>query len=104
MMRGKRQAPKKRLEWSKLVTLVVVIFGFIIAQECLVLMFYCIRNQYTATAAWLTAAIGIAEAIMGTGLAGYLSLCKSDHQAGGITYEAAKAKNFDEGNIDSPAI
>lgn len=94
----------KKLEWSKIATLAVIVFGFIIAQECLVLMFYCIRNQYTAPAAWLTAAIGIAEAVMGTGLAGYLSLCKSDHKAGGITYDSAKAKNFVENNIDSPAI
>lgn len=104
MMRGKRQAPKKRLDESKVVTRMVIVFGFIIAQECIALMFYCIRNDYTATAAWLTAAIGIAEAVIGAGLTGYLSLCKSDHKAGGLTYEAAKAKNFDAGNIDSPAI
>lgn len=39
----------------------------------------------------------------------YLSLAKSDHKRGGITFEAAKAKNFqtdteDDGSIDSPAI
>ena len=39
----------------------------------------------------------------------YLSLCKSDHSEGGITFEAAKAVNFNvpqepEGSIDSPAI
>ncbi len=46
--------------------------------------------------------------------AAYLSLCKSDHRWGGITYDAAKAANFNgpkvdssqeqEGSIDSPAI
>lgn len=40
---------------------------------------------------------------------GYLSLAKSDHKRGGITFEAAKANNFrtdteDDGSIDSPAI
>ena len=39
----------------------------------------------------------------------YLNLCKSDHRQGGITYEAAKAANFNvpqepEGSVDSPAI
>lgn len=39
----------------------------------------------------------------------YLSLAKSDHKRGGITFEAAKANNFrtdteDDGSIDSPAI
>ena len=39
----------------------------------------------------------------------YLSLCKSDHKEGGITFEAAKASNFTTtnqpaGSDDSPAI
>lgn len=85
-------------------TLLVVLFGFIIAQEALVLMFLCIRQEYTSTAAWLTAAVGLAEAIIGTGLAGYLSLCKTDHSEGGITYEKAKANNFKDATDESPPI
>ena len=53
--------------------------------------------------AWLTAAVGLAEAVIGAGLSGYLSLCKSDHKEGGITFEAAKSKNFIE-QTDSPPI
>ena len=92
---------KKKLEWSKIMTLFVCLCGFIIAQEALFLMWYCIKHDYTATAAWLTAAVGLAEAIIGTGLSGYLSLCKVDHTEGGITFESAKARNFSE---DSPPI
>ena len=59
--------------------------------------------------AWLTAATGVGEAIIIAGANGYLSLAKSDHKRGGITFEAAKANNFrtdteDDGGIDSPAI
>lgn len=41
--------------------------------------------------------------------AAYFSLCKSDYRRGGITYETAKAANFNvpqepEGSVDSPAI
>ena len=93
---------KNRVEWSKLITFFVVLCGFIIAQECLALMFYAIKNDYTSTAAWLTAAVGLGETVIGTGLAGYLSLCKSDHKEGGITFEAAKAKDFADTTEDDP--
>lgn len=72
----------------------VVIIGFLIVQECFILMYYCIKVGYNSTAAWLTAAVGLAEAVIGTGLTGYLSLCKTEHTEGGITFEAAKSKNF----------
>ncbi len=114
-MAGKRLAmndkpdkpKKKKLCWSKILSMVAISYGFIIAQECILLMFYCIRTGYTSTAAWLTAAVGLAEAVIAAGLNGYLSMAKSDHKEGGITYEAAKAKNFEEStdyNVDSPPI
>ena len=37
----------------------------------------------------------------------YMDMAKSDHTEGGITYDAAKAHNFNEepaGSEDSPAI
>lgn len=111
MYKGKREAKKTRKKWdrSQLLTLLVILFGFGLAQECIALMYLCIKEGYTSTAAWLTAAVGLAEAIIAAGLTGYLSLCKSDHKEGGITFEAAKSKNFqttndDAGSIDSPAI
>ena len=54
MARGKHSARKKKKvkrEWSKVMTLLVVLSGFVIAQEALFLMFYCIKNEYTSTAA-----------------------------------------------------
>ena len=73
-------------------------------------MYICIKDGYTATAAWLTAAVGVGEAVIIAGANAYISLCKSDHKSGGITFEAAKAKGFVEDaaptpiNQDSPAI
>ena len=110
MARGSRTTKKKKkrkIQWSKMVCLIAMVFGFIIVQECLFLMYMCIKSGYTAAAAWLTAATGVGEAVIIAGANGYLSLAKSDHKRGGITFESAKANNFvssDEESIDSPAI
>ena len=110
MARGRRITAKRRkrkIQWSKMVCLIAMVFGFIIVQECLFLMYMCIKSGYNAAAAWLTAATGVGEAVIIAGANGYLSLAKSDHKKGGITFESAKARNFvisDEESIDSPAI
>lgn len=93
-----------KIQWSKFLPALVIVFGFILAQECMFLMYLCIKEGYTSTAAWLTAAIGVAEAIIGAALSAYISLCKVDHKEGGITFEAAKAKNFVKESENSPAI
>lgn len=104
-MGGNRTQKRQKKEWSKCITTLVIMAGFIIVQECFVLMYLCITNGYTSTAAWLTAAVGLAEAVIGTGLAGYLSLCKSDHKEGGITYAKFKSTlNQSENNTNSPKI
>ena len=103
-MRKAKRKPGKKPEWSKFIVLLVVLLGFIIVQECFLLMWLCIRGGYAGTAAWLTAAVGLAEAVIGAGLSGYLSLCKKDHAEGGITFEAAKSHGFKEDNADSPPI
>lgn len=104
--RKRKSAKRRKIEWSKVVCLLAILAGFIIVQECLVLMYLCIKSGYTATAAWLTAATGVGEAVIIAGANGYLSLAKSDHKRGGITFESAKAKDFqqDDDSIDSPAI
>ena len=93
-------------QWSKIVTIAAMIMGVVVLQECFVLMLLCILRGYTAAAAWLTAAVAVAEALLITVPASYHSLVKSEHTEGGITFEAAKAKNFadDTGSADSPAI
>lgn len=104
----KVEKPKKeKIAWSKKLTTLVLIFGFIIAQECIYLMYLCIVNGYNAAAAWLTAAIGLAEVVIGLGLNSYLGLSKAENTTGGITMELLKAKNAaveDTGSVESPAI
>lgn len=85
---------KFKIQWSKLGSFLTMAFGLSIVQECLYLMYLCIMNGYEATAAWLTAAVGVGEAVIIAGYNGYLSLCKVDHQNGGITMEAARANHF----------
>lgn len=110
MMSGKhlRQEEKTKFDRSQFFTLLVILFGFIIAQECLAIMVLCIVRGFTATAAWLTAAVGLAEAVIGLGLNAYLSLAKSDHKGPdgtGITYAKAQANGFkNESNRVSPPI
>lgn len=98
------QKSGKRLEWSKVIALLVIVVGVVIVQECFVLMYLCITLGFTSTAAWLTAAVGLAEAVIAAGATGYFNLAKSDHKEGGITFEAAKSKGFVEDNSASPPI
>ena len=98
---AKRLKAKKPLEWHKIIALLVIFAGVVIVQECFVLMHLCITNGFTSTAAWLTAAVGLAEAGIGLGAKCYFDLAKSVHSEGGITFEAAKSKNFVE---DGPTI
>lgn len=99
---GKRLKRRKKLEWHKIIALLVIIVGVVIVQECFVLMYLCITRGFTSTAAWLTAAVGLAEAVMAAGATGYFNLAKSDHKEGGITFEAAKAKGFTEDSVSPP--
>ena len=51
--------------------------------------------------------VGLPWTAHGTVCAFYLNMAKSDHSEGGITFESAKANNFetyDVGSDDSPAI
>lgn len=99
-MKNSNKRRKKKREWSKIITGLVILAGFLIAQESFALMYLAIKTGYVATAAWLTAAVGLAEAVIGTALASYIGLCKKDHSQGGITYAKARANNFqEEGSI-----
>ena len=92
MGRHEKKPSKKKvkIEWSKLVCLLTILAGLLIVQECLFLMYLCIKGGYTATAAWLTAATGVGEAVIIAGANGYL---------------AAKAKDFTEDeDKNSPPI
>ena len=82
---------------------------WIVTVGGLLLAFYCVHEVFTGALPWIGAMVGLPWTAHGVVCTAYLSLCKSDHKEGGITYEAAKAVNFNapqepEGSIDSPAI
>ena len=96
---------RKKIPFSKLATVFTMACGFIIAQECIILIAFAIHRSFVATAAYLTAAVGLAEAVIGAALSFYISLNKKEKTCGGITFEAAKARNFEpEESKNSPRI
>ena len=100
MSGGKRlaqEAPKKKkLEWHKIIALLTILAGLLITQECMYLMYQSTIHGITATAAYLTAGVGLGEAVIIAGCKYYFGLAKSDHSEGGITFESAKARGFVE--------
>ena len=105
---AQKKRRRKKLDTSKLVCFLLVGSGLLITQECIYLMRLCIKSNYMASAAWLTAALSLAQVIIITGGKCYFELVKSDHKRGGITFEAAKANGFQEqdasDNVDSAFI
>ena len=83
---------------------IVTIGGFLLA-------FYCVYEGYTGALPWIGAMVGLPWTAHGVVCSFYLNLCKSDHREGGITFETAKATNFNMdlsqtpvGSVESPAI
>ena len=100
----KSKSKKKAANFSKRMTRLAIISGVLIAQECLALIGYAIYKEFTAAAAYLTAAVGLAEAIIAASLNFYISMAKAEHSEGGITFEASKAKGFIEPDDDTETI
>lgn len=107
----KRTGKPNMNQFSKWVVADVRPLLWIVTIGGLLLAFYCIRTGYTGSLPWISAMVGLPWTAHGVVCSFYLSLCKSDHKRGGITYEAAKAANFNvtvqqepEGSVDSPAI
>lgn len=99
----------KRPEYSKRLVSDIRALLWVVTVGGLLLAFYCIRTGYTGSLPWISAMVGLPWSAHGVVCSFYLSLCKSDHRRGGITYETAKAANFNvpqepEGFVDSPAI
>jgi hypothetical protein len=121
-----RTAPRKRKgkgrgggkpdlgQFSKWVVADVRPLLWLVTTGGLLLAAYGIRTGYTGSLPWISAMVGLPWTAHGVVCSFYLNLCKSDHRRGGITYDAAKAANFNvpkadsdqepEGSIDSPAI
>ena len=109
MGRGKRLAQARahrRLEFSKRLVADIRALLWVVTIGGLALAAYCIRVGYTGSLPWISAMVGLPWTAHGVVCSFYLSLCKSDHREGGITFESAKAQGFQEaeGSENSPAI
>lgn len=67
---------------------------WIVTLSGIALAFICVWRGYTGSLPWISSMVGLPWAAHGTVCAFYLNMAKSDHRAGGITFEAAKAKSF----------
>ena len=117
--REKEEKKKKRkwqLEWSKQLIADVRSLLWVVTLGGLALAAYCIHKEYLGSLPWITAMVGLPWTAHGTICSFYLNMAKSDHKEGGITFEKAKANNFDapvnmtvtditeEASKDSPSI
>ena len=99
-MKQKREFSKQLIADIRWLLWVVTIGGLMLAA-------YCIRLGYAGSLPWLSAMVGLPWTAHGIVCSFYLNLAKSDHSAGGITFEIAKAAGFRQPvgeSTDSPAI
>lgn len=102
-MRGKRQADSRQeQEFSKRLISDIRALLWVVTVGGLLLAAYCIRTGYTGALPWLTAMVGLPWTAHGVVCSNYLSMAKSDHKRGGITFEAAKAANFGQSENSPP--
>lgn len=98
----------KRPDYSKQLISDIRSLLWVVTLGGLVLAGYCIKENYLGALPWLSAMVGLPWTAHGVVCSFYLNMAKSDHKAGGITYDAAKAANFnippETGSLDSPAI
>ena len=93
---------KTKLDYSKRIVRDIRILLWVVTVGGLMLAAYCIHNGFSGSLPWLSAMVGLPWSAHGVVCAFYLNMAKSDHSVGGITFEAAKAKNFDTSNDDVP--
>ena len=89
-----RSPEKERTDFSKRLISDIRALLWVVTLGGLALAFYCIRKDYAGSLPWVTAMVGLPWTAHGVVCSGYLSMAKSDHRQGGITYDAAKTANF----------
>lgn len=99
---------RKKPDYSKRLVSDIRALLWVVTVGGLLLAAYCIYKGYTGSLPWLSAMVGLPWTAHGVVCSCYLSMAKSDHKAGGVTFEAAKAANFQTqnqaGSQNSPAI
>ena len=94
-MRG-GSSEKKLPDFSKRLVADIRALLWVVTLGGLALAAYCIRKNYAGSLPWVTAMVGLPWTAHGVVCSGYLSMAKSDHRQGGITYDAARAAGFSQ--------
>ena len=99
-------AGQKSQEFSKRLIADIRLLLWAVTLGGLLLAAYCIYRDYAGALPWLSAMVGLPWTAHGVVCSCYLSMAKSDHRRGGITFESAKATGFGqgEGSENSPSI
>lgn len=104
---GKRiRRRRKSADYSKAMISDIRMLLWVVTVGGLALAAYCIHAEYTGALPWLSAMVGLPWTAHGVVCSFYLSMAKSDHKQGGITFESARAAGFgqSEGSENSPSI
>ena len=102
--RNRKRSSKSRqitLEYSKRITNDMRGLLWVISVGGLLLGFYAVHARFEGALPWISAMVGLPWTAWGTAAAFYLSLAKSDHRQGGITYETAMAELGAEAEPDT---
>lgn len=94
--RSRSRKKTKRTDYSKKMISDIRALLWVVTVGGLLLAAYCIRTGYAGALPWLTAMVGLPWTAHGVVCSNYLSMAKSDHRRGGITFESAKATGFSQ--------
>lgn len=94
-MRAKKEQ-KEKLEWSKQLIADVRALLWVVTIGGLLLAAFCIHKGFLGSLPWVSAMVGLPWSAHGIICSFYLNMAKSDHREGGITFEKAKANNFND--------
>lgn len=102
----KPRRERKGVDYSKRLIADIRLLLWVVTIGGLALAAYCIHKDYAGALPWLSAMVGLPWTAHGVVCSFYLSMAKSDHRRGGITFESAKATGFgqSEGSENSPSI
>ena len=79
---------KKKIEFSKTLLIWETILIWFITLAYLVLIYFCIRNDYTGELTWLSVIYGFPWAAYGVSQACYYKKAEKENTKGGIKYDS----------------
>ena len=97
----KAQKQKDKRQWSKQLIADVRALLWVVTVGGLILAALCIYKGFLGSLPWVSAMVGLPWTAHGTICSFYLNMAKSDHREGGITFEQAKANNFNQSTVNN---